>query len=335
MRVAIRADASRSIGTGHVMRQIALAQQLLSQHHEVTLFASIKGPEWLRRYVLEVSGLDWVQVKQNDFSINPYAARTFDALIVDSYQLDQDSLDLLESVIPTVVVIVDGPWQKVRGKLAISPTLMLEPPWLDDYRERFCEFYHGPHLLFLRKEVLDCRKKRLMRVPNSKPLIVVAVGGSDVAGKSRQIAENLAREVPSAEIVAFVPGFANQINAEAGIPDRVRFLPSGPKFLDYLAGADLAIVGAGTTVGEILFLGVPAVFLAVAENQMETLEFLEGFHFDGHAVLKSLDDANDLGRVTRHILALGGESAVTPILSFTLLTIDGKGVERVEKILMR
>lgn len=335
MRIAIRADASNLIGTGHVMRQIALAQELLSQHHEVTLFGSITGVAWLKSYVLQVGNLDWVQVKENDFSINLAVAGPFDSLIVDSYQLDQESLEMFESVIPTVAVVIDGPWQNLRGKLAISPTLKLEPSWFDDYRERFIEFHHGPHFLLLRKEVLDCRRKRLRRVPNSKPLIVVALGGSDVAGKSGQIAENLAREIPSAEIVAFFQESLHPTQAKVGTFDQVRFLPSGTRFLDYLSGADIAIVGAGTTVGEILFLGVPTVFVAVAENQMENVEFVEQSNLNGRAVLKSIDDANDLGHHIRRILAFNEKSVGNPILDSTHLMIDGKGAERVAEILTR
>jgi spore coat polysaccharide biosynthesis predicted glycosyltransferase SpsG len=317
------------------MRQIALAQQLLNQHHEVTLFASITGPAWLKSYVLQVGRLEWVQVKENDFSINPYVARQFDSLIVDSYQLDQESLEMFESVIPTVAVVIDGPWQNLRGKLAISPILKSEPPWLNDYRERFLEFHHGPRFLFLRKEVLDCSEKRLKRVPNSKPLIVVALGGSDVAGKSIQIAENLAREVPSAEIVAFVQESPHPTQAQVGVLDRVSFLPSGTGFLDYVSGADLVVVGAGSTVGEMLFLGVPTIFVAVAENQMENVEFLEESNLGGRAVVKSFENPNDLGPRSRRILALSGQVAEKPIPDSTLKIIDGKGAERVARILTR
>ncbi len=45
MKIMIRADASERIGTGHVMRCLALAEELRAGGHEVTLIYGNHGDQ--------------------------------------------------------------------------------------------------------------------------------------------------------------------------------------------------------------------------------------------------------------------------------------------------
>lgn len=275
MRIAIRADASATIGTGHVMRQIAFAQHLLRENHEVTLFASIAGPEWLREYVKSHSELVWEEVPEGNFSADLLSTGdAFDALVVDAYTLNQKALGLLEKALPKVAVIIDGPWQDVRGKLAIAPTLEANPSWVDEYQKRFEEFHCGPQFFMLRQEVIRCSEERSSRSANLKPRIVVALGGSDVCGKTAEVVETLAGAFPAVGIDAFGSGrLSSAVGSRA--ERRVTFLPPGPDFLAKLELADVAVVGAGTTVAEVVFLKIPSIVIVVASNQLSNYQFIK------------------------------------------------------------
>lgn len=327
MRIAIRADASKSIGTGHVMRQIALAQHLLSQNHEVILFASITGPGWLRKYVASQLGLVWVEVGEGDFSTDGLlAGGVVDALVVDAYTLNQKALQLLEKAIPTVAVIVDGPWQEVNGKLAIAPTLDGNPFWASEYRKRFEEFHGGPEFFMLRREVIELRKKRSNRSPNSEPQIVVALGGSDLGGHTGTVLSALGETGAAARIDVFAPKPANWSDFRADGGHFVEFHEPGPEFLEYLGNADLAVTAAGTTAAEISFLGVRAIFIPVVANQRENARALREL---GVGTVLNLDHS-DFARQF-------AESVQKTLLSPTVdqhRLITSKGAERVADILI-
>ncbi len=333
MRFAIRADASVTIGTGHVMRQIALAQHLLGENHEVRLFASITGPDWLRKYVESQSGLDWLEVEEGDFSADIFlSADAFDALVVDAYALDQQELASLEETIPIVAVIIDGPWQDLNGQLAIAPTLDRNPAWVNKYQQRFEEFHWGPEFFLLRREVIEARNKRLARIPNSQPRIVVALGGSDIGGKTVQIVETLASAFPSAEIDAYIPDLSSAPAVNSKTTGVVSFHASGPEFIDRLVGADFAVVGAGTTVAEVLFVQVPAIFVVVADNQMATRAFLQNAEAGASLVLSSATFETDLAAALRSFRPLIVGTAVTSELKH--LSFDGRGTEQVARLII-
>jgi UDP-N-acetylglucosamine:LPS N-acetylglucosamine transferase len=110
----------------------------------------------------------------------------------------------------------------------------------------------------------------------------------------------------------------------------MRIHKSGPGFLKHLVAADVAIVGAGTTSAEVAFLGVPAIFIPVAENQSENILAIEraglGFvvapengGFEGHLV-KALLELLDPG-IARDYSMRGRK------------LVDGHGVSRVARIL--
>ena len=326
MKIAIRADASISIGTGHVTRQIALAQYLISKGHQVTLFASIRGPEWLRKYVESQAGLVWEEVEEGDFSADSlFAGGLWDALVIDAYTLNQRALQFLEKAIPTVAVIVDGPWQDVSGKLAIAPTLNENPSWAIEYQKRFEEFYWGPEFFMMRLEVIELRKKRSRRSPNLEPQIVVALGGSDLGGHTGTVVSALCETGVAARIDVFAPKPANWFDSRAQGGPFVEFHEPGPAFIEYLGNADLSVTGAGTTAAEISFLGVKAIFIPVAANQQENVRALRDL---GVGTVLCFDHCD----FTR----LLAESVRTTLLSPAVdrhSLISSRGAERVAQVL--
>jgi len=269
MKIALRADASPVIGTGHVMRQIALAQNLIDQGVQTFLFSSISNVAWLEEFVAQIIGLDWIEVEESDFSVGSLGNHTFDALMVDSYSLGPSSLSKLSQVIPRVGVFLDGPWQKIAGQLAIVPTLEMNPVWLESYRERFAELHVGPRYLMMRKELVSFRQSRASAEPIGERRIIVALGGSDFG----HLTETLISALESSGLQARVEVFGTfrtttrRTLDSAGL--QIICQPFGAGFIEKLSGASLAIVGAGTTMAEVIFMGVPAIFVVATENQEE------------------------------------------------------------------
>lgn len=315
------------------MRQIALAQYLLSTNHEVTLFASITGPEWLRKYVQSQTGLVWEEVREGDFSADLLlCADAFDALVVDAYTLNQDALELLEETIRVVAVMIDGPWQDLGGRLAIVPSLDQNPDWAGEYQKRFEGLYWGPEFFMLRREVIEAKKKRSQRTPNSQPRIVVALGGSDIGGKTVQIVETLARNFPSAVIDAYVMGAVPVASDNAEARGLVSFHASGPEFIDKLLRADFAVVGAGTTVAEVMFIQVPAIFVVVVDNQLANQVFLKNTKPGTSLVLSSATFETDFAAAVMRFRPLIAGKAITSEL--THLSFDGRGTEQVARLII-
>ncbi len=269
MKVAIRADASEMIGTGHVMRQVALAQFLLAQGVEVDLYASISDPPWLLSLVTEQFGDRWYKVQENDFRVALFAGRGYDALVIDSYALDQLSLQRLELQIPRVAVMIDGPWQDIEGNLGIAPVFSKKLPWLDVCRTNFGEFYCGPGYFMLRQEVIDLAGKSKHSAMGVVPRIVVSLGGTNFGSHTQKVIEVL-QKIPGPLHVEIFAMNWRELSFSArsnGVTAKIR--PAGDGFSQALASADLAITAAGTTVAEALFMNVSSILLPLVPNQSQ------------------------------------------------------------------
>ncbi len=271
MRIAIRANASDSIGAGHVIRQLAFCQYLMNRGVPFDLFASIPGPEWLITVVRNQLGTRWKEVEEKDFGPGQFEGEEYYALVIDSYDLEQGSLDLLQRHIPRVAVIVDGPWQSLRGQVGIAPVLLGNRPWINTYKSRFQSFHHGPGYFMLRKEVVSASLQSRKLIRPAMPRIVVSLGGAQEGKPLRQIIRVLEDLEGPFQVDVFS---RNQM--QLSLPPQNKetifsFHPPGSNFLGALASSSFAITAAGTTVAELLFLGVPAIYIPVANNQRENI----------------------------------------------------------------
>ena len=94
--IGIRADANRIIATGHVMRCITIAKEIVKQGESVTFFvADEESRELVELYARGVSGIETVVLGSNWQDMGkeiPALRRELDerktkALLVDSYQV--------------------------------------------------------------------------------------------------------------------------------------------------------------------------------------------------------------------------------------------------------
>ena len=82
MRYVLRADASESIGSGHVMRSSAIAEELIARGENVVFVGQISDLPWVEE---RIASLGFTQIHNNpgDFNSNPNS----DVLLLDSYEI--------------------------------------------------------------------------------------------------------------------------------------------------------------------------------------------------------------------------------------------------------
>jgi len=128
----------------------------------------------------------------------------------------------------------------------------------------------GPDFVPLRTSVT---RRRRRRGPAFERLLLF-FGGSDVA----DLASLLVPSIAAAGIFSTI----NMIDGPFRAPERtggspmITHLPAREDSAEVFAEQDAAIVGAGTTVWELLYLGVPTAFVVTAENQRGLAEIVGG-----------------------------------------------------------
>lgn len=83
MRLIFRADATLDIGTGHVMRSLAIAEEAISRGIECIFVGNTKQFGWIENRLTDI-GFCKIFQESEDFNSN----KDTDVLVIDSYEID-------------------------------------------------------------------------------------------------------------------------------------------------------------------------------------------------------------------------------------------------------
>lgn len=300
MTVFIRADASIEIGTGHIMRCLTWASDLISQGRVVFFicrdlpgnmvdYIQRKGYQTLLLTMPEIAEVDnyvqwlsenWVidaeETKQH--ILQNKKAEDQVLLVVDHYSLDKKWECFLRQDVNQIMVIDD-----LANRSHDCDTL-LDQNYYRDMNRRYeglvpleCKLLLGPKYALLRPEFYEA-KKSLRQRDGIVRRILIFFGGSDPTGETEKAlaAIRILRRPDIA--VDVVVGLSNPERENirkicSGLP-QVIFHCQVENMAELIAGADLAIGAGGVTALERCFLELPSIVVAVAENQVETVRCL-------------------------------------------------------------
>lgn len=251
MRLIIRADASKKLGTGHVMRSSTIAAEFLELGHQVLYVGNIDPINLVLERFREV-GLMYPPIKPVDFQPN----QKNDILLIDSYNLSPSDPFIAKEKWLRVVSIHDAVTPDYDVDLMVRPSLTSLP----DSRVQI-RTLSGPRYSLLRSSVT----KTLPRDPkDSTPLrILVAGGGSDPSGFCSEVTKVL-RELPT-RFIANV--FSDDINLAHQPDARVKIHRVSLLLDEFAKSCDLALTLASSLSTELIAREIPIGVACAYENQ--------------------------------------------------------------------
>jgi len=283
-RLLVRADASAEIGTGHLMRMLALAQAWIDSGGRVRWLLAQAPDPLVARIEAEAIAID------RETSLGDALARDPSAMAaVDGASFDTDFLEHLGPAGQRTLVVDD---MARRSAYPVGFVLnqnagadrMNYPP------EATCRFLLGPDYALLRREFADTEIRR--GTPPKARHILVTFGGADPTGMTARTIEALGR-IPAAvrrDIdVRVVVGAANteaaRLEPLVASPDgkfRARVERDVTDMAGRIAWADLAIVSGGSTVWELARLGCPALVVETVPSEERLVAGLRKVDLFGH-----------------------------------------------------
>jgi UDP-2,4-diacetamido-2,4,6-trideoxy-beta-L-altropyranose hydrolase len=341
----MRADASISIGAGHVMRCLTLADVLKSQG-AACLFICRLQPGHLfdlirarGHAILAVSdggsevGRNWAadaaQTRSAIGGLYP------DWLIVDHYQLGLEWECEIKSAAARLLAI-DDIGRAHRCDILLDQNLHNSVHAL--YRRSLndeTQLLLGSEFALVRPEFTNLRTQALRRRHGSLTRLLVTMGGSDPGNETSKVLEGLQAGWQSEWTVDVVVGGSNPYvnsvaDACARLPN-VTLHVQTEKMAELMLAADCAITAGGSTTWERCCLGLPALVTVLSDDQLAIAE----------AVAKAGAQVI-LGRDSELVAAdyAGSIAALTPVslreMSAAAAAIcDGRGAERVAARLHR
>lgn len=277
MRVLFRADASTPMGTGHVMRCLALAQ-VLRDRGASCAFLSTEQPghllEHIRERGFEATALPAAAATDPARTLAALRGDTVDWLVVDHYALDAPWERGLRPACRRLLAIDDLADRPHDCDLLLDQNVGRSA---DAYRHLVpaaCRVLAGPAHAVLRPEFAELRAASLARRPTAAARkLLVTLGGSDPQDMSSRVLDALAGcALPPDFAITVVmgakaPHLASVRAAASRLPWPTEVVVNASDMAQRMAQSDLAIGAAGTTALERCCLGLPSLVLILADNQ--------------------------------------------------------------------
>jgi|LakMenEpi03Aug12_release.lakeMendotaPanAssembly.Ray.scaffolds.fasta_scaffold331123_1 spore coat polysaccharide biosynthesis predicted glycosyltransferase SpsG len=250
MRYVFRADASQSIGAGHVMRSSAIAEELISRGKEVVFVGKISDLPWVTERIATL-GFTHIYENPGDFISNSES----DVLLLDSYEiLERDNFINLENWCH-IVAIVDQSTPDYHCTLRIHPGLDLN--WVGNSK---VPILAGPKYIPFRSTLSNNMYVKSQELHTIK--IAVVAGGSDPYGLVHEITKILVTFPEQFEAYLFSDSIL-----DSTLDSRFRCIRVG-QHLDYLTkDIDLILTTASTSSLEFLARGLCVGIVCAVNNQ--------------------------------------------------------------------
>lgn len=280
--VLIRCDASYSQGFGHLVRCLALADELKGHHECTVTFAMREDAQGVM--MASAHGYHVVTAAESNVSeeYNSWIQR-----VCQDYQIEVVVLDIRDTLpcetvrelrqAGILMVAIDDPSER-----RLEVDLVFYPPVPQvqkmDWSSFSGERYVGWEWVILRPEFAQSIEK----IKNQKPVILVTMGGSDPAGITFTVLDALAGVKEPCDVLVIVgPGFRNMERLElrkTQLPHFLEIHSHVGAMHELMARADMAIVSFGVTAYELAAMGVPAVYLCLTQDHARSASF---FHSQG------------------------------------------------------
>jgi spore coat polysaccharide biosynthesis predicted glycosyltransferase SpsG len=327
--VGIRTDAGAQRGVGHLVRCVALAEELLERGVAVKFLSDLGGLPWAEQQLTR-RGLPWHPAPFDPVGLVAACDRLgLDALVIDSYTLPPAHSVAVRRTGRPVLAIVDGDFRGQTADIYVDQNLDA----VIDVEDALG--LAGLDYALLRRAV---RRLRPLDAPvhqrSRTPKVVAFFGGTDAYRAAPQVARLLTATGAAfdATVVAADDRLREDLLAVTPGPGQhFEIISPTDDLPELLAGADLALSASGTSTWELLCLGLASALVWVVDNQIPGYErtiangFAAGLGRLGQFTGRSAD-------VLRELLTRPGSRAALATRAWS--AVDGNGVERVAEALL-
>lgn len=360
MHIGFRTDASLKIGTGHVMRCLALADEMAKQGarctficrpHQGNLISLVQDhghkviplpnildetacfggasiyTSWL--------GIDW-RVDADD-TLRALNGVLLDWLVVDHYALDQNWEKVLRIKCNRLMVIDDLADRPHMCDVLLDQNLGRS---VSDYKHLVADstlILAGPENALMRPEFAKSRMKSLSRRGrNDVNNLLITMGGVDKENHCEVVLNSLKlsklkKQSKIVVVLGSTSPWVERVKSKCEeLPWEVELIVGASNMADLMTNADLCIGSAGSTSWERCALGLPSILICTAENQKFVINALN----ESGAAIICGDNLNITKGLVIESLIHEAELNLVKMASSAAEITDGMGCSRVSNILM-
>jgi len=285
MNLYIRADSDSKIGTGHIMRCIALAQAWQVQGGQVTFISHCESEALKERIQIEkfrLISLDHVCPDSSDL-MNALSILKSDSadhkpcLVLDGYHFTPEyQKEIRDEGIRLLVIDDMNHLPHYHADILLNQNI--HAPDLKYKCDADTTLLLGNRYALLRREFLKYLDFK-RQIPDLAKNILVTLGGADPDNVTLKVIEALKLLDEPDISVRIITGPANPhqetLRKALALGNfEAELLINPPNMSELMAWADMAVSAGGSTCWELAFMGVPSIVLILGENQAAVAKYL-------------------------------------------------------------
>ena len=268
IRVGLRCDVDVTAGAGHLIRCIALAEELVLRGADVVFLSDLSGVSWVRRQLSSRSLPIAAPNRSADDLARQAVELGLNAVVIDGYRFDEATGRSLRRAGVTVLNVLDGEFGRQEADLYLDQNLGAEHSLTVPAG---AVGLAGVRFALLRDVVRHERRPTPARRRHGDVLEVLAFfGGTDAFGAAPVVVPLLLRTgarmrvrvvAPRPEIAGELRGLTTSSRQQLQILAPVDDLPR------LAESSDLVTCASSSSTWELLCIGTTAAVVAVADNQ--------------------------------------------------------------------
>jgi UDP-2,4-diacetamido-2,4,6-trideoxy-beta-L-altropyranose hydrolase len=337
LNVVFRVDASLEIGMGHLMRCLALSEELIRREHVCYFLSKIDSDELICR--IEKNNVHYQKIKLNatlqaDVKklIKFSNENDVDWIVTDHYGINSQYIKEIKRNNLKVLSIDDDAKIHYYSDIIVNQNVGAEK--LNFSSEKYSKFLLGTKYVMLRDELLQKFKRG---ETNKVAKILIMLGGADpdnITLKVLRMLESLNESVQFLVVSGPVNRFYDDILYYSNKCDMdITLFRAKKNMSDVYLQSDMAISAGGSSCYELAYFGIPNIIIAITDNQVRIAREL-----DYHNISIYLGKKNEVKseQLLNKIKALLDDYLLRKNMSENgKKLIDGKGKHRIVNVMER
>jgi len=346
-KIIFRCNVGTITGTGHLMEILTIHKVLKKKYDFISILVINYHNEYLN--ILNEAGFNHIEyLEENEFNdigkeilLLADIKRRYDteSIIIDLFDRNQDYYANVDKIFPKNIIILDS--QKIdiiNANIVINFSVFQKKEFYENLNTK-TQYYIGPEF-FILSPVIENYKK--IKNIDSVKKIFINQGGSDPYALTEKIIRfltqiDLARDYQYEIVVGGAIQSAHLKTLEilkSNLNENFKFYFNIPieKMFEIISSCDAAITAAGNALYELSYFGIPSIIIGHHERHQAVAEIFNNNYCALNLGIGSFMDLKIFEIGLKKIL--NDKNFRKTLSDNSKKFIDGKGLKRIEKIII-
>lgn len=326
--VLFRCDASPTIGGGHVMRCLALAEQMIAVGYRPVFVTTPESAYTVP--ALAASGIAIVPTAAHADGADAAVAHGLGEVacaVIDHYGLGAAAENTWKAVARRVIAFEDMPCRAHAADVLVDPTPARQGVY-SSLVPAHTRLLLGPAHAMIARRWRDARKRQGVDgdARGDRRRIVVSMGATDPVGATGRVLDAVAEAGIDAAIVVVIGANAPQLSSLRTRCAAADLYVDPPDLPAIIGAADLVIGAPGSSAFERALLGIPSLLIPIADNQVDIAAAFASAGAAEVVPAAILDEPAVLGALIAALLA--DDARRLTMAAMARAFCDGRGTQR-------